>query len=233
LIMTSILIIEFDPVIGRMLQDGFESEGFQIIRFRDGQNGLEYALHNHIDLIVLNLMVPGVDGWYILRKLRQEARTTPVIILSAQDEARVKIRAFNEGCDDFVTIPFSLRELFGRARAILRRTGSDKDTPKLLESGGLVLDLRTQQAVLDGMEVNLTKSEFLILALLIRSEGKVVRRYRILDEIWGEEVEVTTRTVDMHIHRIRSKWQAIGKCIITIYQKGYKWQQPTINTPAR
>ncbi|MDP8237602.1 MAG: response regulator transcription factor [Candidatus Hatepunaea meridiana] len=231
--MTSILIIEFDPVIGRMLQDGFESEGFQIIRFRDGQNGLEYALHNHIDLIVLNLMVPGVDGWHILRKLRQEARTTPVIILSAQDAEREKIRAFNEGCDDFVAIPFSLHELFGRAKAILRRVGSDQNAPRLLKSGGFTLDLQTQQAVLEGSEINLTKSEFMILALLIRSEGEVVRRYRILDEIWGEEVDVTTRTVDMHIHRIRSKWQAIGKCIITVYQKGYKWEQPVIDIPSR
>ena len=231
--MTSILIIEFDPVIGRMLRNSFESEGFQVIRFRDGRDGLEYALNNHVDLIVLNLMVPRIDGWRVLKKLRQENRSTPVIILSVQDEEEVKIRAFNEGCDDFVTIPFSLRELFGRTRAILRRTGSEKDAPRLLKSGGFVLDLRTQQAVLEGREINLTKSEFMILALLIRNEGKIIPRYRILDEIWGEEVDITTRTVDMHIHRLRSKCPAIGNCIVTVYQKGYKWEDSKNNNSER
>ncbi|MDP8206935.1 MAG: response regulator transcription factor [Candidatus Electryonea clarkiae] len=221
---TSILIIEFDPVIGRTLQNGFESEGYRVILFRDGRSGLEFALNNHLDLMVLNLMIPGINGWQVLRKLRQKAQSIPVIAISVQDREEVKVRAFNEGCDDFLTIPFSLR-VSCRTRAILLRTCPEKHVPNLLKSGGLVLDCLSGQADWNGKEINLTRIEFMILTLLVRGEGRVVLRYQIMDEIWGEETDVTTRTVDMHIHRIRTKLPDLGKRIETVYQRGYKLNQ--------
>ena len=221
--MVSILIIEFDPIIGKILRDGFESDGFDVFWFRNGRNGWNYALDNQPDLILLNLMIPGIQGINILRTLRRDNQLTPVVILSVDDDERTKLKAFEAGCDDFLTIPFSLGELFGRAKAILRRTSPSLKAQKLI-SGNLILNTSSHVATLDGKELQLTRCEFKILSALIVNEGKVVPRYKLLDEIWGEETDVTTRTIDMHISRIRSKYPEIGNCIMTVFQSGYKWE---------
>lgn len=218
----SILIIEFDPVVGRLLQDSLEREGFRIVWSRDGRSGLEHALNGHTDLILLNLMIPGIDGWKILKKFQKIELSVPVIALCVQDDETIKVKALNEGCDDFITIPFSLSELHSRTRAILRRTCKFRKTPSVLRYGSLVLEQRSEKVMLEEKEIKLTKIEYKILTLLVGNAGKVVHRFQIIDEIWGEETDITTRAVDMHIHRIRSKHNELEKRIETIYQRGYR-----------
>jgi len=222
--MTHILIIEFDSIIGALLRDRFQTEGFRVTWFRYGKGGYEYAIDNQVDLIILNLMVPIMSGWRILENVRKR-KDIPIILLSVENEEKIKIKAFDLGCDDFIAIPFSFRELLGRVKAVLRRSGNPTDSQTQLESGGLRLNISTQTAWWEDHELKLSRLEIEILALLVKNEGQPVHRHKLLDEVWGEDTDVTTRAVDMHIQRLRSKWSFLKKRIHTDYQKGYRWKR--------
>lgn len=178
------------------------------------------------DLIILDLMMPGVDGYRILRTLREEGRKTPVLILSARGEEADKVRGFRHGADDYVTKPFSLLELIARVEALLRRAAQPDDgKPGLFRFGDVTVDTNRHVVTRGGVTVELTNREFLLLTALIRRDGDVLPRRELLQEVWGYPGTILTRTVDSHISELRRKLEpdpARPRHILTVRKIGYR-----------
>jgi len=223
--MPRILIVDDEPEMVRGLEDNFRFEGYQTLAARTGKEGLALALSEVPDLILLDIMMPEMSGWDVLRALRQKGLDVPVIMLSARGEEVDRILGLELGADDYVTKPFSLRELLARVRAVLRRPG-----PRLkfeeFAFGDVRIRLRGRQVFKAGLEVRLTRKEFDLLRHLVEHRGEVVTRDRLLDEVWGYEQFPTTRTVDTHILRLRQKFEKDPEhpaWILTVHGQGYKF----------
>jgi DNA-binding response OmpR family regulator len=223
--MPRILIVDDEPEMIRGLEDNLRFEGYQTISAPDAKRGLALALSEAPDLILLDIMMPGMSGWDMCRELRQTGIDIPVIMLTARGEEADRVLGLELGADDYVAKPFSLRELLARVRAVLRRPG-----PRLkLEEfafGDVRLHLRARQAFKAGMEVRLTRKEFDLLRYLVEHRGEVVTRDRLLDEVWGYDQYPTTRTVDTHILRLRQKFEKDPEhpvFILTVHGQGYRF----------
>ncbi len=223
--MPRILIVDDEPEMIRGLVDNLQFEGYQTITAGDGERGLALALSEAPDLIVLDLMMPGMSGWDVCRTLRQKALDIPVIMLTARGEEVDQIRGLEMGADDYVTKPFSLRELLARIRAVLRRPGP-RQKFEVFALGEFRLHLRTRQAFKAGREVGLTRKEFELLRYLVEHRGEILTRDRLLNEVWGYEQFPTTRTVDTHILRLRQKFETDPErpaYIVTVHGQGYRF----------
>jgi DNA-binding response OmpR family regulator len=223
--MAHLLIIEDDPELGPRLQYNFELEGYHVSLAPDGRSGLRAALDGDADLIVLDLMLPVFDGMHILRQIRACDIETPVIILTAKGAENDRLEGFRAGCDDYVAKPFSLMELISRVRAVLRRNGY-RDKPSVVNSHGLVVDPAARSASLNGQCLPLAPKEFDLLYVLVSHPHQALSRSFLLDEIWGESCDVTTRTVDNHVAALRKKIENDPDApsrIITVYKVGYRW----------
>jgi two-component system alkaline phosphatase synthesis response regulator PhoP len=223
--MPRILIVDDEPEMIRGLEDNLRFEGYQTISAPDARRGLALALSEAPDLILLDIMMPGMSGWDMCRELRQTGIDIPVIMLTARGEEADRVLGLELGADDYVAKPFSLRELLARVRAVLRRPG-----PRLkLEEfafGDVRLHLRARQAFKAGTEVRLTRKEFDLLRYLLEHRGEVVTRDRLLDEVWGYDQYPTTRTVDTHILRLRQKFEKDPEhpvFILTVHGQGYRF----------
>lgn len=229
-----ILIVEDEPAILRGLQDNLRIEGFDVITASDGETGYKYALDSKPDLIVLDLMLPKMSGYEICRKLRSAGVNTPILILTARGEEADRVLGLDLGADDYVTKPFSIRELLARVRALLRRvhpavpaTGSGVEAMQQLQFGSAVLDFQKYEASKDGKPVDLTRKEFGIVRFLATRPGIVVSRDELLNEVWGYDSYPTTRTVDNHIASLRAKLEpdpANPRHFLTVHGVGYKFQ---------
>ncbi len=223
-----ILVVDDEPHIVELVRYNLTQEGFHVSVAYDGQEALEQARARAPDLIILDLMLPYVDGLEVCRQLRRET-AVPILVLTAKDSEHDRILGLDLGADDYVTKPFSPRELVARVRAILRRAGRDRgpeDAP--LSSGGLVLDPRTHEVRLHGRPVELTAKEFELLRVLMSHPNRVFTRDFLLERIWGYEYVGGTRTVDMHISRLREKIEddpAAPTFIVTIRGVGYKFKR--------
>jgi DNA-binding response OmpR family regulator len=223
--MAQILIVEDDPELGSSLQYNFELEGYTVRTATDGRAGLAAALAGAADLILLDLMLPLVDGMHILKQLRSEGILTPVIIVSAKGTERDRLDGFREGCDDYLPKPFSLMELLSRVRAVLRRSGY-RDRPQAIHSNGLSVDPGSRSALLNGTTLALSPKEFDLLYTLASRPRQALSRSHLLDEVWGEDCDVTTRTVDNHVASLRKKIEENPEepaRIVTVYKVGYRW----------
>ncbi len=201
--MTKILVIEDDPVLQQALQMSLTREGYETVSASDGIAGLALARDAEPDLIILDLMLPRLDGLSVARAVRQEAET-PIIMLTARSGEVDRIVGLESGADDYVTKPFSSGELMARVRAVLRRAPTRR--VERLEAGGLVLDLISRRATLNGQELNLRHKEFNLLAELMRNQGMVLSREFLLERVWGYDyVGDTNRTIDVHIRWLREK----------------------------
>jgi len=225
--MPKILIVEDEPDMARGLEDNLTFEGYEVHVERDGQAGLNYALANPVDLILLDVMLPKMNGYDVCKALRAKGAITPIIMLTAKGQEIDKVLGLELGADDYVTKPFSLRELLARVHAQLRRQASN--TPPALEQyrfGEVTLDFKNYRATKAGEEIELTPKEFEILRFLISNRGKTVSRNELLDKVWGIEDYPTTRTVDNHILKLRKKIEkdpASPDFIITVHGIGYKF----------
>lgn len=199
-----ILVIEDEPGIRMAVKDELEFEGFDVELADDGPSGLAAILRAPPDLVVLDLMLPGRNGFQICEEVRAQGLQTPILVLTARSLEADKIRGLGVGADDYLTKPFSLGELVARIRAILRRAQKERDGD-LLEAGPLKIDLRRHRAFKAGVELQLTATEFKILALLLKRPGEVITRDEFLKDVWGEEVYITHRTVDTHMAALRKK----------------------------
>jgi two-component system, OmpR family, alkaline phosphatase synthesis response regulator PhoP len=229
-----VLIVEDNPDLAFGLRNNLEIEGYETTVAADGVAGLAAARESHPDLIILDLMMPGLDGYRVLRALREDGDQTPVLILSARGEEADKVRGFRHGADDFVTKPFSLLELLARVEALLRRAPSRDDhqraapTPEqgdVHRLGDIVVDADRQQVTRDGEPVRLTSREFSLLMALIRRNGAVATRYELMREVWGHRTAVLSRTVDTHIGELRRKLEADPAHpvhILTVRKSGYR-----------
>ena len=222
-----ILIIEDDQAILRGLKDNLEFESYQVLTAVDGKEGFDLARHEEPDLIILDLMLPKMNGYELCRQLRSEGRTTPILMLTARNEETERVRGLDLGADDYVTKPFSVPELLARVRAILRRvgTGSVASKIEILEFDDVSVDFRRFETRKGDRELKLSRKEFGVLRLLAERTGEVVTRDELLDQVWGYNQYPTTRTVDNHISSLRAKLEddpAEPKRLITVHGVGYK-----------
>ena len=223
--MSRILIVDDEPEIVRGLEDNLRFEGYQTSTAGDGREALAVAAREAPDLILLDIMMPGLSGWDVCRELRDKGIDVPIIMLTARGEEGDRIRGLELGADDYITKPFSLRELLARVRAVLRRPGPRHKVEELA-FGDTRVRPRGRQAFRAGREVMLTRKEFDLLVYLLEHRGEVVTRERLLEEVWGHERFPTTRTVDTHVLRLRRKFERDPErptFIVTVHGQGYKF----------
>ncbi len=221
-----IAILEDEPDIAEVLRFHLERAGFRVDLHPRGDSGLEAIRRNPPQLVVLDLMLPGLDGLEITRTLKRDPATAglPIVMLTARGEELDRIVGLELGADDYIPKPFSPREVVLRIRAVLRRHGAEPDAGGLLESGGLVLDTAAHRARVDGEEVALTATEFRLLKVLMERAGRVQSRARLLSDVWGYADDVDSRTVDTHVRRLRRKLGAHAKRLETVIGVGYRLQ---------
>ena len=222
-----ILIIEDDKDISRLVQYNLDKAGYACAAAFSGEDALNALKSRMFSLIILDVMLPGMDGLEVCRTLRQMERTRniPIIMLTAKGEEVDRIVGLEMGADDYVVKPFSPRELLLRVKAILRRGKPADGKKELLESGELVVDLPRHEVLVHGKEVELTAMEFKLLVLLMERQGRVQSRETLLTDVWGmNAVDVFTRTVDTHIKRLREKLGRAGKAIETVVGVGYRFR---------
>jgi two-component system alkaline phosphatase synthesis response regulator PhoP len=226
--MKKILIIEDEEPIRTALEDDFRLENYEVAVAADGIEGLAKAADLNTDLIILDVMLPGMNGFDICRKLRSQGIRTPIIMLTAKGQEIDRVVGLELGADDYVTKPFSPRELQARVKAVLRRmeTGQDDKEENLFRSGVLEVDFRQYVCRKNGMEVRLTAHEFELLKYLVMNRGKVIKRDELLDQVWGKNVFVSPHTIDTHVANLRKKIEddpSNPRLIISIRSVGYKF----------
>jgi DNA-binding response OmpR family regulator len=220
-----VLIIEDDPDIAESVRFNLEREGLEARVALTGEQGLAAALDakSAPGLIILDLMLPGMTGQELCRRLRREPQTrrTPIIMLTARTDEADRVAGLDLGADDYITKPFSVKELMARVRAVLRR--SDESAAARYEDGRLTIDFNDMRVTCDGEPVKLTRKEFALLEMLSKAKQRVATRQQILDNVWGYEYYGDTRTLDVHIRRLRQKLGACGDCIETVVGVGYRF----------
>ena len=205
--MAKILIIEDEESILLPLEDNLKLEGYEVSGARDGLEGLSMAAKDSYDLIVLDIMLPKMDGFEVCKRLRQDRVMTPILMLTAKSQEVDKVLGLELGADDYMTKPFSSRELLARVKAILRRTKEPLRGVDVYRFGPVELDFVKYEAKKAGRLVPLTALEFNLLHFLVRNRGRVVHRNEVLDSVWGKDVFVDARTVDKHVSLLRRKFE--------------------------
>jgi DNA-binding response OmpR family regulator len=223
----TILVIDDEPDLVELVQFNLKKDGYEVIIANNGQSGVEIAQKHVPNLIVLDLMMPGIDGLEVCRQLRGDTRTKqiPMIMLTAKAGEADRIVGLELGADDYVTKPFSPRELVARVRALLRRATSGQETPSVIRQGELLIDLTRHEVSYEGEQIVLTPTEFRILHFIAARPGRVLSRDQIIDAAVGNEMAVFDRTIDVHIAAIRRKLGKAGERIETIRGFGYKWRE--------
>jgi DNA-binding response OmpR family regulator len=230
--MTRILVVEDDPSIRMGLEDTLAAKGYEVDVVGRGTEGVERATSGRYDLLVLDVMLPDIDGFEVCRRIRQSrgpARTLPVIILSARGAELERVRGLELGADDYVTKPFSLMELLARVASVLRRAKGEQVEPIGLAFGGIEIDLAGQVATRAGRRVELPSRAFAILKVFARRPGEVVSRDVLLDEAWGQDEYPNARTVDNHLVKLRRALEDEPdkpRYLVTVHGAGYKLDVP-------
>jgi DNA-binding response OmpR family regulator len=223
--METVLIIEDDPTMLIGLRDNFEFKGYKVVTAADGEKGLNAALNAKPDLILLDIMLPKINGYEICRLVREQKLTMPIIMLTAKGEESDIVLGLNLGADDYVTKPFSIKELLARAAAFLRR--AKKETADLYEFGGLRLDLSARRLTRKNKEIELSPKEFSLLEYFVKKSGRALTRDEILNAVWGYDCVVTSRSIDRFVTTLRNKIEpdpARPSFIHTIRQIGYRFE---------
>ena len=222
-----ILIVEDDRSLAEVISYNLEEQGFVVHVSRDGMDGLQYAQLNHPDLIILDLMLPVIDGLEVCRRLRADVNTQslPILMLTAKSEETDQVVGFNVGADDYVTKPFSIKVLLERVKALLR-SYSREDKSDVVASQGIVIDRRRHLATVDGQPVPLTRTEFGLLDTLLRQPGRAFSRAELIQTAIGDDALVLDRTVDVHVRSIRSKLGEHSDLLETVRGIGYRFHHP-------
>jgi len=225
-----ILVVDDEENIVELVKFNLEKEGYQVVTAYDGEEALKKVEDVHPNLIVLDLMLPKLDGFDVCRQIRKDSKLNkiPIIMLSAKGEEIDKILGLELGADDYVTKPFSPRELLARVKAILRRVKNKSDKEEeVIALGDIKIDLTKYRVEVDSEEINLTPKEFDLLAILMTHPGQVFSRSYLFDELWGYDYHGDTRTVDVHIRRLRKKISnhSNQESILTVRGVGYKFKE--------
>jgi DNA-binding response OmpR family regulator len=224
--MTKILIVEDEPNMVAGLRDNFEFEGYQVITAPDGVAGLERALSESPDIVILDVMMPRMSGLDVCKQLKTKKPSLPVIMLTARGQEVDKVVGLELGADDYVTKPFSIRELLARVKAVLRRAGIVARPSEKYTFGDVEVNLRSCQVSRRGKAVDFSSKEFDLLKFFLHHPGETLSRDRLLEEVWGYDHFPTTRTVDAHVVRLRQKVEPRPeepRFILTVHGTGYKF----------
>ena len=223
--MTTILIVEDEESLADPLAFLLRKEGFEPIIAHDGPTALEKFAANDIDIVLLDLMLPGMSGTEVCKQLRTTS-SVPVIMVTARDSEIDKVVGLELGADDYVTKPFSHRELVARIRAVLRRGSESEESPDILQGSGVRMDVERHEVSVSGKPVKLALKEFELLEVLLRNVGRVMTRAQLIDRIWGVDYVGDTKTLDVHVKRLRAKIEdnpSHPRHIITVRGLGYKY----------
>jgi len=217
-----VLLVEDDEDLGELVKYNLEKHKFKVDWVLDGKEAFEKVMKQRYDLIILDLMLPGMSGLDLCREIRESSpnRETPIIMLTALSDEDTKVKGFSTGADDYVTKPFSMKELIARIEAVLRRVGHIKKD--VIEFNGIVIDRKSKSVTVDGNPVYLTKTELQLLEFFLEHPEQLFSREELLEKIWGAEHNETTRTVDVYISRLRKKLGEKGKYLKTLPRLGYK-----------
>ena len=225
--MSRVLVIEDDAAILRGLADNLGFESYEVLTAADGETGLRLLREQKPDVVVLDLMLPRLNGYEVCRKARAEGLSMPIVLLTARGDEADRIVGLDLGADDYVTKPFSVRELLARIRALLRRAHpAANGSVDTLKFDDVVVDFRKYEAARAGKPLEMTRKEFGVLRLLAARAGDVVTRDELLNEVWGYEALPTTRTVDNHVASLRAKLEvdpSEPRHLLTVHGVGYKW----------
>ena len=229
-----VLLVEDDDDIADLLDLHLSDEGHRVEVVGNGDEGLERALDEEYDLIVLDIMLPGTDGFDICRRLRQEQCPTPILMVTAKTEEVDKVLGLELGADDYITKPFSIREVLARVKALFRRVEVDQeaqqdDTASPIELGGLVVEPKKRKVLVSGEPVDLTSKEFELLLLFAQNPGRAYSRDELLDEVWGYQYSGYSHTVNTHINRLRNKIEpnpSDPRYVKTVWGMGYRFAEP-------
>ena len=222
-----ILIIDDEQDIIELLQFNLQAEGYETLSALEGETAIELAQKKQPDLIILDIMLPGKDGYEVIRELRQDVKTRriPVIFLTAKDSEIDEVIGLELGADDYIVKPIGLRKLVARVKMVLRKASSVvEEKNKKISHGNLLIDADSYSVKVNGKPVDFTKKEFEILSYLAQRPGRVVTRETLLNEVWGEDVIVIDRTIDVHIRKIREKLEDFSSYIETIKGVGYRFK---------
>ncbi len=223
----TILVIDDEEDLIELVRYNLEKEGFQVKGAIDGETGLSDAMQYIPDIVLVDLMLPGMDGLEVCRRLRAEARTADIglIMLTAKDAESDRIVGLELGADDYITKPFSTRELIARVRALLRRAARPQERISNIRCGDLLIDLDRRKVTWRDREITLTATEFRLMHFLASHPGRVFSRGELIDKVLGRDVEVLDRTVDVHITSLRKKLGKTGSWIETVRGFGYKFRE--------
>lgn len=221
--MARILVVEDEPAIALGLEEDLRLEGYEVDVAGDGEAGLEKARHGTFDLVLLDVMLPRRDGFSVCRELRRTGVTTPVILLTARAQEAEKVLGFKLGADDYVTKPFSPMELCARVQAVLRRAAGA--APDMFRFGGMEINFTRGELLRAGRAVDLTPIEFKLLAVFVRSRGRVLSREQLIEQVWSKETYITERVVDTHVSNLRKKVEPEGdpRFIVSVRGIGYRF----------
>jgi two-component system alkaline phosphatase synthesis response regulator PhoP len=226
--MEKILIVDDEKDIIKMLDYNLKKEGYKVMSASNGEDAIKLAEVQHPDLIVLDLMLPGIDGLDVCRILKKESKTQdiPIIMLTAKTQETDKVVGLELGADDYVTKPFSPRELVARIKAVIRRAKAKEKLPEILKIGELTVDFAKIAVYVKDKAAELTSKEFELLKTLIKAKGRVLSRDYLLDAVWGldKSLDIQTRTVDVHIRTLRKKLKTAAKHIVTVKNYGYRFE---------
>jgi DNA-binding response OmpR family regulator len=231
-----VLVVEDEPDVAELIRYNLTRERYEVLLVANGADALKLARESRPDLILLDLMIPQLNGWEVCRRLKQDGatRAVPVIVVTARVDEGDKVLAFEMGADDYVTKPFSVRELVARVRAVVRRSKAVEGEKKhRLKAGPLEIDRHRFEVTLKGRLVELTPKEFELLATLVGEPGRVYGREELLDLVWGQDGFVEPRTVDVHVARLRAKFTAArlpAPGIETVRGVGYRFREPGKNS---
>ncbi|MFA6142641.1 MAG: response regulator [Candidatus Omnitrophota bacterium] len=224
----TILIVEDEKDIVKMLEYNLKKDGFSTLTARNGEDAISRVKKDLPDLVILDIMLPGIDGLEVCKALKNDSKTShiPIVMLTAKGQESDKIVGLELGADDYVTKPFSPRELIARIKAVLRRVKEKDKLPQAMRIGDLDIDFSKIAVMVKNKPVELTAKEFELLKTLIKAKGRVLSRDQLLDSIWGfdQAAEIQTRTVDVHIRTLRKKIKAASKYIVTVKNYGYRFE---------
>ncbi|SHK14090.1 response regulator transcription factor [Desulforamulus aeronauticus] len=221
--MNNILVVEDEDILREVIMDYLMEDGYRVLEAADGEKALELFQSNSVDLVILDIVLPKLDGWSVCCRIRKNS-TIPIIILTARSDEDDSLLGYELGADDYLIKPYSPRILMAKVRRFLEKYSGTMDG-MLLSAGGISINMRSRLVSVDGNIISLTHTEFEILAYLMQNEGIVITREQLIAKIWGYDFYGDEKTVNSHMRNLRAKLGSKGSCIVTVIRSGYKFEK--------
>ena len=221
--MSTILVVEDEDILREVIIDYLLEDGYKALEAADGEKALELFHSNSVDLVILDIVLPKIDGWSVCRRIRKNS-SVPIIILTARSDEDDSLLGYELGADDYLIKPYSPRILMAKVKRFLQKISGNMDE-NLISAGGIVLNMESRLVSIDGTAINLTHTEFEILSYLMQNKGIVITRDQLISKIWGYDFYGDEKTVNSHIRNLRAKLGNNGGCIVTVIRTGYKFEE--------